>query len=96
MQWSYFQFFLYINRLVRQGCGLSTLLYVVCRASGFTELEHNSLNSVNVKGCNGKSLTYQQADDITSTFADKNFITKGFELLDIYWKASGAKVNVEK
>lgn len=85
-----------IKRSVRQGCGLSALLYVLSAEPLNLLLKQNYVNGISIKDSNITSLIYQHADDTTLTLADKNSISKSFQLLDVYCKASGARVNVEK
>lgn len=85
-----------VKRSVRQGCSLSALLYVIAAEPLNLIMKQSNLKGISIKGSDVTSLLYQHADDTTLTLADEESVTKTFELLDVYCKASGARVNVEK
>jgi len=88
--------FFNVKRSVRQGCSLSAMLYIVAAEPLNLLYKHSTLKGINIKQSPMTSLIYQHADDTTLTLADKESVVQSFKLFDIYGKASGAKVNVEK
>jgi len=88
--------FFHVQRSVRQGCGLSALLYVIAAEPLNLLIKQSTLKGIDIKGSNVTSLIYQYADDTTLTLADKESVSESFNQLDIYCQASGARVNVEK
>lgn len=56
-----------VKRSVRQGCGLSALLYVICAEPLNLLFKNNTLNGIPIKSSNMTSMVYQQADDTTLT-----------------------------
>lgn len=88
--------FFNVKRSVRQGCGLSALLYTLAAEPLNLMYKQGNIKGISIEKSNAISLIYQHADDTTLTLADKESITHSFELFDIFGRASGAKVNVEK
>lgn len=88
--------FFNVKRSVRQGCSLSALLYIIAAEPLNLLIKQSELKGINIHHSNCTSLIYQHADDTTLTLADTDSITQSFKLFDIFGKASGAKVNVEK
>lgn len=88
--------FFNVHRSVRQGCCMSALLYILAAEPLNLLLKNSTLRGIDIKGTKMTSLIYQHADDTTLTLAEEKSVLKCFEVLDIYCKATGAKVNVEK
>lgn len=85
-----------VDRSVRQGCGLSALLYVIAAEPLNSLIKQSSISGIQIKNTDTISLIYQHADDTTLTLADRHSVSKTFDVLNTFCKASGAKVNVEK
>lgn len=85
-----------VERSVRQGCPLSALLYSVSTEPLATLINSNKeVRGVGIPG-GGVSVVHQYADDTTCTVKDIESIGSIMGIIDIYGKASGAKVNIEK
>ena len=85
-------------RGVRQGDSLSPLLYILC----VEVLACSIRNSPNIKGfllpgAKGKQFKVRQyADDTTSFVKDYNSLKNLFDIISVYEKGSGAKLNRSK
>lgn len=89
--------FFKVMRSVRQGCPISALLYVLVAEPLSAAIKQNeNIKGIPISGSDKVSLIYQHADDTTLTLADKMSIEHVFSVFDMYGKASGAKINVEK
>ena len=76
---------------IRQGCPISTLLYILL-AETLAESEIKGIKLPD--GLIGKWVRY--FDDGNATLSDFKSVEKLFVLLEIYERASGAKVNLQK
>ena len=86
-----------IHNSVRQGCPISALLYVLTAEPLNYIMKHNSLiRGIPIPMSNEKGMIFQHADDTTMTVCDKNSIFEIFKVFDLYGKASGAKINIQK
>ena len=86
-----------VTRSVRQGCGLSPLLYVLC----IEPLAHNFKINPNIRGhslpgCNKTLKVTQYADDTTCVVGDISSLRVVLEVFAQYEKASAAALNLEK
>ena len=82
---------------MRQGCGLSPLLYVLC----IEPLTRMLCLSPNISGCfipgsGGTLKVVQYADDTTVILRDEASVTNVLSISNIFQQASGAKLNKEK
>ena len=86
-----------IKRGIRQGCPLSPLLYSIC-AEGLASLIRNNkdFNGFNPPDIPGSIKLVQHADDTTIFISkDKEFNVVN-NIINIYSKGSGSKINVTK
>lgn len=85
-----------LERSVRQGCPLSALLYSVSVEPLATMVKmENKIRSIQIPF--GKySLIHQYADDTTFTVRDVESVKRVMKHIEVYGKASCAKVNVGK
>ena len=86
-----------VTRSVRQGCGLSPLLYVLC----IEPLAHNfrinpGIRGLSLPGCNKTLKVTQYADDTTCVVVDIPSLKVILDVFGRYEKASGAALNLEK
>ena len=87
--------FFKISRGIRQGCPLSALLYVLtAEPLRNAVVNHPAINAFDVSGA--KALFFQHADDSTAFVKDLKSVKHVFECFNLYNKASGSKVNLEK
>lgn len=85
-----------LERSVRQGCPLSAALYSVSIEPLATMIKSDTgIKCVGIPG-EGKSVIQQFADDTSFTVRNIDSIKRIMDHLDVYGKASGAKVNIEK
>ena len=85
-----------LSRGIRQGCPISTLLYILV-AETLAEAVRVESEIKGIKlpdGLTSKWVGY--SDDGNATLSDFNSVKKLFVLLEIYERASGAKVNLHK
>lgn len=83
---------------VRQGCPLSPLLYVIF-IEPLAELvrKDKKIKGVHIPGGGGEVLKISQyADDTTLFLTTEKELERATELTEIYGRASGSKVNIEK
>lgn len=86
-----------IQNSVRQGCPISALLFVLAAEPLNLYIKQSqAIKGIQIPYSDRTSLIYQHADDTTLTLADKNSITKTFDVFELYGKASGAKINKNK
>lgn len=88
--------FFKVGRSVRQGCGLSALLYTLAVEPLNLICKSSALKGIEIEGSTETSLIYQHADDTTLTLANKSSVTNAFKIFDEYCQASGAKINIDK
>ena len=86
-----------VTRSVRQGCGLSPLLYVLC----IEPLGHNfrinpNIRGLSLPGCDKTLKVTQYADDTTCVVGYVSSLRVVPEVFAQYEKASGAALNLEK
>ena len=85
-----------LERSVRQGCPLSALLYSITAEPLATMLKMDQhIEGINIPG-GGRSLIHQYADDTSITVRNLASVKRVIELLGIYERASGAKMNMRK
>ena len=85
-----------LSRGIRQGCPISTLLYILV-AETLAEAVRVESEIKGIKlpdGLVSKWMGY--SDDGNATLSDFKSVEKLFVLLEIYERASGAKVNLQK
>lgn len=87
-----------LHRGVRQGDSLSPLLYVLCLEVLACRIRiSKNIRGFLLPGANGKQFKVQQyADDTTSFVKDFNSLVCLFDVISIYEKGSGAKLNRSK
>ena len=85
-----------LSRGIRQGCPISTLLYVlVAEVLAEAVRDESEINGIRLPdGLISKWVGY--SDDGNATLSDFKSVNKLFVLLEIYERASGAKVNLQK
>lgn len=85
-----------VERSVRQGCPLSALLYAISIEPLASQIKEDH----KVKGINlpygGRCVINHYADDTTITVRDGDSVKRVLELVAIYGRASGAKINKDK
>lgn len=85
-----------LERSVRQGCPLSAVLYSLT-AESLAEMIKNDKEIEGIQLPNGgESIIQQYADDTTCMVKNMNGVKRIMDKIEIYGKASGAKVNVDK
>ena len=88
---SYFK----LQRGVRQGCPLSAFLFILCLET----LANKIRNDKNIKGIklgNREIKISLLADDITLILADLDSVKNSLNVLKLFTKCAGLKINVEK
>ena len=85
-----------LSRGIRQGCPISVLLYILVAEILATAVRtENEIKGIKLpNGQESKWVGY--SDDGNATLTDFNSVKKLFKLLEIYQRASGAKVNLQK
>ena len=86
-----------VTRGVRQGCSLSPLLYVIC----IEAFAHRIRSDPQIRGLRlptvGEEVKIiQYADDSTLVLTDYNSPEKAFHTAELYGRASGASLNIDK
>ena len=85
-----------LERSVRQGCPLSSILYSIVAEPLAAPLKQNKqIKGIELPG-GGVSVVQQFADDTTITVRDMDSIKKVIEIVDYYGRASGARLNMTK
>ena len=80
---------------IRQGCPLSALLFILCVETLTIAIKHNS----NIKGVKVHKFEYkctQLADDTTLFLKDVNSLRIALNMMYMFQKTSGLKLNVSK
>lgn len=85
-----------LERSVRQGCPMSALLYSVSvEPLAIMVRADKKIKGIQIPN-SGDSVIHQYADDTTFTIKDVESIKKVMKHIEMYGKASGAKINIEK
>lgn len=86
-----------VLRSVRQGCSLSPLLYVTCIEIFAIQIRKSTrIKGLSMPGVNGEHRITQYADDNTCIITNLGSIDEIFRISDLYSRASGAKINMDK
>ncbi|CAC5395158.1 unnamed protein product [Mytilus coruscus] len=86
-----------LKNSVKQGCPISALLYVLLAEQLSIAIKKNyEIRGVVIPNTNVEEKVFVHADDTTLTLVDKNSVSETFRVLELYEKASGAKLNKEK
>lgn len=86
-----------IKNSVRQGCPISALLYVLCSEPLSCAIKCNGyIKGIDIPLSDKTALVFQHADDTTLSVCDKRSIFEIFKIFELYGRASGAKINVQK
>ena len=87
-----------LQRGVRQGCPLSLLLYcLVVKTLGQAIRRDSSIKGIQIQGFNNKQCKVSQyADDTTLILANDYSITRAFNLINVFERGSGSKLNPKK
>ncbi|KAK6165442.1 hypothetical protein SNE40_022369 [Patella caerulea] len=86
-----------ILRSVRQGCGISALLYVLTSVPLNTLIKSNeNIKGFAVPGCDYNSTVFQHADDTTLSLSNLDSVNEALSTVEIYCSGSGGKINAEK
>ena len=85
-----------LERSVRQGCPLSALLYSLsAEPLAALLMQNDRIRGIELPG--GRvSLLFQYADDTTVTVRDRESVVEVLGSVELYGRASGAKINMEK
>ena len=87
----------WVQRGVRQGCPLSPLLYVlVAETFGQAIRIDKEIKGVKIPGCKREVRISQYADDTTLFLTTSASINRVNNIIEIYQKASNAKLNIAK
>ena len=86
-----------VERGIRQGCPLSPLLYSIC-AEGLASLVRNNCNLRGIFTPHGESSVrlIQHADDTNLFISNNSEFDVIQNILNIYCKGSGSKLNIDK
>lgn len=85
-----------LERSVRQGCPMSALLYSISvEPLAIMVRADKKIKGIQIPN-SGESVIHQYADDTTFTIKDAESIKKVMKHIEMYGKASGAKINIEK
>jgi len=85
-----------LERSVRQGCPLSAMLYsIIAEPLASLIKRDKSIRGIQMP-YGGVSVIHQYADDTTFTVRDMESVRRIKIQMEVYGKASGAKINVDK
>ena len=86
-----------ITRSIRQGCPLSALLYsLVAEPLGLAIKIDEDIRGINIEGSGGNEKIFQYADDTTIIVKDIESVNKVKEVVQMFCRGSGGKLNEEK
>ena len=86
----------YLERGVRQGCPLSGILFVIAIELLAQSIRRSKdIKGINIQGNKEVKLS-QYADDTTALVADVQSVSNLFDLLSLFEKCSGLKINQTK
>jgi len=86
-----------ITRSIRQGCGLSALLYVLCIEPFAHRVRTDKLIvGLTLPGAPDEARVSQYADDVTAIVCSDSSVDQLFYIADLYGRASGALLNKQK
>ena len=86
-----------ITRSIRQGCPLSALLYsLVAEPLGLAIKIDEDIRGINIEGSGGNEKIFQYADDTTIIVKDIESVNKVMEVVQMFCRGSGGKLNEEK
>ncbi len=86
-----------ITRSIRQGCPLSALLYsLVAEPLGLAIKIDEDIRGINIEGSGGNEKIFQYADDTTIIVRDIESVKKVMEVVQMFCRGSGGKINEEK
>ena len=87
----------FLTRGVRQGCPLSPLLYTIVVETLTNAIrKHSGIEGVHVPGNQKRSKVSAYADDSTLTLKDDLSVTRAFDVIYKFERASGSKLNMSK
>ena len=86
-----------LKNSVKQGCPISALLYVLIAEPLSAAIKQNkNIKGIVIPNTNEEAKIFSHADDTTLTLSDMNSVKETFSVLELYGKASGAKLNRTK
>ena len=86
-----------VTRSVRQGCSLSSLLYVLCIEPFASKVRLDvHIRGFSIPGSKEECRISQYADDCTFTVMDKGSVLKILNISELYGMASGARLKKDK
>ena len=85
-----------VERSVRQGCPLSALLYAISVEPLASLIKIDKEVQGIMLPYGGVCVINQYADDTTVTVRDSGSVKRVLELVEVYGRAAGAKINVDK
>ena len=86
-----------LTRGARQGCPLSPLLYIQVAETLPDLIRQNmGIDGLFLPGSNDQVKISQYADDATFLLLGEYAVRKAFEMIEIYEKGSGSKLNMQK
>lgn len=88
---------IHLHRGVRQGCPLSPLLYTMIIETLSNAIRKDSrIEGFSIPGCSQTSKISAYADDGTLTLKDDLSVTRAFDQINNFERASGGKLNLGK
>ena len=86
-----------LKNSVKQGCPISALLYVLIAEPLSVAIKQNkNIRGISIPGTDNEAKIFSHADDTTLTLSDICSVKETFNVLELYSKASGAKLNKSK